>query len=114
MNSDCIFCKIAQHAVPARIAWEDEHLLAFHDLHPQAPVHVLVIPRTHVERMDLIGESEKDLMGHLMVTIPVIARHLGLDEGFRVVANCKETAGQSVWHLHFHLMGKRSFSWPPG
>lgn len=114
MSQDCIFCKIADGTIPAQLAYDDERIVAFHDLHPAAPLHVLVVPRQHIENLAAVTEAEKDLMGHLIVKIPHIADRLGLDAGFRMVSNCKEPAGQSVWHLHFHLMGKRRFTWPPG
>lgn len=114
MSADCLFCKIAAGTIPARVAYQDAEIVAFHDLAPQAPEHVLIIPRKHIEHLGAVTDLEKDLMGHLIVKVPDIAKQLGLDEGFRLVANCKEPAGQSVWHLHFHLLGKRRFSWPPG
>jgi diadenosine tetraphosphate (Ap4A) HIT family hydrolase len=112
--SDCLFCKIAEGGIPARLAWQDDTILAFHDIQPVAPVHVLVIPRKHIPTLDEVTEAEKEIVGHLIVKVPVIAEQLGLTDGYRLVANCKAPAGQSVWHIHFHLMGKRQFSWPPG
>ena len=112
--TDCLFCKIAEGTIPSKVAYQDEHIVAFHDVNPQAPVHVLVIPRRHIAHLGDVTSDEKDLMGHLIVKIPFIAEQLGLGEGFRLVNNCKAPAGQTVWHVHFHLMGKRHFSWPPG
>lgn len=112
--TDCLFCKICEGSIPARIAYQDDHIIAFHDVHPQAPVHVLVIPRRHIANLSEVTEAEKDLMGHLIVKIPSIAAQVGLEDGFRLVNNCKAPAGQTVWHVHFHLMGKRHFTWPPG
>lgn len=114
MSADCLFCKIAAGQIPAKIAYEDEDIVAFHDVAPQAPVHVLIVPRRHIEHLAAITEAEKEIMGALIVKVPVIAQKLQLDDGFRLVSNCKELAGQTVWHLHFHLMGKRQFGWPPG
>lgn len=113
-SHDCLFCKIVEGTIPSRIAYQDEAIVAFHDVHPQAPVHVLIVSRVHIEHLGAVTAAEKDLMGHLLVKIPVIARQLQLEDGFRLVSNCKALAGQSVWHLHFHLMGKRPFAWPPG
>lgn len=112
--TDCLFCKIAEGKIPSRIAYQDDQIVAFHDVNPQAPVHVLVIPRQHIEHLSAVTDQEKDLMGHLIVKIPFIAEQLGLGDGYRLINNCKAPAGQTVWHVHFHLMGKRHFSWPPG
>ncbi|NDD27928.1 MAG: histidine triad nucleotide-binding protein [Proteobacteria bacterium] len=112
--TDCLFCKISAGTIPARVVYEDTEIMAFHDVHPQAPVHVLVIPRRHIVDLSAVTEQEKDLMGHLLVKMPSIAEKIGLSDGFRLVNNCKAPAGQSVFHVHFHLMGKRAFSWPPG
>jgi histidine triad (HIT) family protein len=112
---DCIFCKIAAGEIPAKKAYEDETIVAFHDLNPQAPVHVLIIPRRHIESLQDVTAEDAAALGHLMAKVPVLARDLGLGErGFRLVANCREEAGQSVWHVHFHLLGGRAFLWPPG
>ena len=111
----CLFCRIASGEIPARIAYQDEHIVAFHDLHPQAPVHVLVIPVRHIEHLQALTADDAAVMGHLLARIPQLASELGIAEGgYRLVSNCKEQAGQSVWHLHFHLLGGRAMSWPPG
>lgn len=112
--STCIFCKIAAGEIPARIAHEDENCVAFHDLNPQAPVHLLVIPRRHLATMnDAAGEAE--LLGALFAKIPEIAASAGIrEDGYRLVTNCGEKAGQSVFHLHVHLLGGRAMGWPPG
>ena len=111
----CIFCAIAQDRAPAQVVYQDEHIVAFHDLHPAAPQHVLVIPRKHITHLLDVNEEDQELLGHLMGRIPTIARLANMEPcGFRLVSNCKEKAGQSVWHLHFHLLGGRSLSWPPG
>lgn len=114
--ADCIFCKIANKEIPSSIVYEDEQVVAFKDLDPQAPVHVLVIPKTHVKSIAELGEGQKELMGHLMCDVlPKIAKDLGISEsGFRVVANTGSEGGQTVGHLHFHLLGGRSMQWPPG
>ena len=112
--ADCIFCKIAQHDIPSTIVYEDDKLICFHDLEPQAPVHVLVIPKKHISSLDDVKEADKELMGHIMFTIHKIAAELGLKNGYRVVSNNGEDAFQTVKHLHFHILGKRKLTWPPG
>jgi len=112
---DCVFCKIAKKEIPAEIVYEDEKILCFKDVAPQAPVHCLIITRTHYRDLLSIGEKELPLMAHLLGKVLKIAKKLGLEEtGFRLVNNCKESSGQSVFHLHFHIMGGRAFQWPPG
>lgn len=112
--SDCIFCKIAAHEIPSKIAYEDEEMICFHDTDPQAPVHVLLIPKKHIASLnDLTGEDDA-LIAHMMRKIKDIAARLGLENGYRVVSNNGADALQSVPHLHFHILGKRKFGWPPG
>jgi histidine triad (HIT) family protein len=111
----CIFCKIAKHETNSSIVYEDEHIMCFRDTAPQAPVHCLLIPKKHVADLFEIKGKDWQIIGHLMAKVPEMARLLGIEEeGFRLVNNCKAQAGQSVFHLHFHLMGGRHFSWPPG
>lgn len=111
----CLFCKIAAGEIPATQAYEDDKIVAFHDLNPQAPVHLLVIPKEHIASTAAIDVSHAALLGHLWTTIPRLARELGTsDSGFRVVVNSGASAGQSVLHLHFHLLGGRAMGWPPG
>ena len=113
--TDCIFCKIGTGEIPADLAYEDEHVVAFHDINPQAPVHVLVIPRRHLSTLLDAGEEDFELLGRLQLAAVEIARRQGLDEsGFRLVTNTLAGAGQSVFHIHVHLLGGRSLSWPPG
>lgn len=113
--SECIFCRIATGDLPANLAYEDEDVIAFHDLNPQAPTHILVIPRQHFSTLLDMDEEQTLLLGKLQRAAVEIARQQGLDDkGFRVVTNCLESAGQSVFHLHVHLLGGRAFSWPPG
>ena len=111
--ADCVFCMIANHEIPSNIAYEDDKIICFHDLDPQAPVHVLVIPKKHIESLDDVKEEDKELMGHIMITIKKIAAELGLEKGYRVVSNNGEDAFQTVKHLHFHILGKRKLTWPP-
>ena len=112
--SDCIFCKIAAGEIPSRKAYEDETVLAFYDLDPQAPVHVLVIPKTHIPSAAAVTPDNSAVVAHIFEVIAKLADELGLKDGFRVVTNCGVSAGQSVPHLHFHLLGGRVFTWPPG
>lgn len=113
--SDCIFCMIIGGQIPSAKVAETDDFFAFRDISPQAPQHILVVPKRHIERLDQITESDSAMMGRIMLGISRLAHDLGMDNaGYRVVVNNGETAGQSVWHLHFHLMSGRSFQWPPG
>ena len=109
-----IFTKIINREIPATIVYEDEHCLAFRDVRPQAPTHVLVIPKREIAAVDAISTSDAELLGHLWVTIPKIAQQEGLSGGYRVVVNNGADAGQTVDHIHFHILGGRSMTWPPG
>ena len=111
----CIFCKIVNGEIAGKVAYQDDRVVAFHDQNPQAPIHVLVVPRKHIPHLQALDPEDAETMGYLLGRIPHIASQLGLaEDGFRLVNNCKEKAGQSVWHVHFHLLGGRSFTWPPG
>ena len=114
--ADCIFCKIAQKEIPSNIVYEDDKVVAFRDLDPQAPEHVLVIPKKHIGSLLELTAEDSELASHILVeVIPKLARQLGVAEkGFRVVVNTGEEGGQSVKHLHFHILGGRSMMWPPG
>ncbi|MSR22262.1 MAG: histidine triad nucleotide-binding protein [Gemmatimonadetes bacterium] len=113
--SGCVFCAIAEGKIPARMVHEDEDFVAFRDLNPQAPTHVLIIPRRHIARMDELLPGDATLAGRLLVLAGEIARSLGLaQDGFRVVVNTGDDGGQTVHHLHLHVLGGRAFSWPPG
>jgi histidine triad (HIT) family protein len=109
-----IFKRIIDGEVPARIVYQDDLCLAFHDVTPQAPTHVLLIPKQEIASLDQLTEADAELMGHLWTLIPKIARQLNLADGYRVVVNCGPNAGQSVDHLHFHILGGRALAWPPG
>ncbi len=113
---DCIFCKIAAGEIPATVVYEDELVKAFRDLEPQAPEHVLIIPKKHVGSLLELGEEDKDLAAHILAdVVPKLAKELGVAEkGFRIVCNTGEEGGQTVHHLHVHLLGGRSMQWPPG
>jgi histidine triad (HIT) family protein len=114
--SDCIFCKIVDGEIPSDTVYEDEFIKCFRDLSPEAPVHVLIVPKKHIASMDEVTESKEDreLLGYLLSKVPLIAKSLGLTNGYRLVNNCGEDGFQSVQHLHFHLLGGRKMTWPPG
>jgi histidine triad (HIT) family protein len=112
---DCIFCKIIAGEIPSKKVYEDEQCYAFYDIEPVAPTHVLVIPKKHIASLAELNDAEAPLAGHLLLVIKKIAAQLGLDkDGYRVVNNIGEQGGQTVFHLHFHLLGNRELSWPPG
>lgn len=114
MLAENIFQKIIDRHIPARIVYEDDQCLAFHDINPQAPVHVLIIPKKAIRTHADISDADRQLLGHLHLTARDLARQLGLSDGYRLVVNCLEKAGQTVPHLHMHLLGGRQFHWPPG
>jgi len=111
---DCIFCKIASGQLRSDIVFEDEDVIAFKDLNPVAPVHLLLIPKKHFESLNDIEKADDALAAKLLKTIYEIARNEGIEAGYRVVTNIGESAGQSVKHLHFHILGGRNLNWPPG
>lgn len=112
---DCLFCKMADGRIKPDIVYEDDQVLAFRDIMPQAPVHVLLIPKKHVANLDALTTADTALAGHLLLTAGRIARDLGLaDNGYRLVNNCNRHGGQTVYHLHLHLLGGRQMIWPPG
>jgi histidine triad (HIT) family protein len=114
MMADNIFKKIADKLIPATVVYEDDQCLAFKDVNPQAPVHVLLIPRKVIRTHADIAPEDKELLGHLHLVAAKLAEQFGLQSGYRLVVNCKEQAGQTVPHLHFHLLGGRAMTWPPG
>jgi histidine triad (HIT) family protein len=109
-----IFKKIIDKEIPAKIVYEDDRCLAFHDVAPQAPTHVLVIPKKEIASLDDLAAADEALVGHLYGVIRKVAAELGLENGYRVVLNCGRDGGQSVDHLHFHVLGGRPLKWPPG
>ena len=112
--SDCIFCKIAAKEIPSQPVYEDDLIYAFYDVSPQAPVHVLIIPKKHLDSLDCVNPGDVQLLGHLLLKVQEIAKDLGLENGYRLVVNTGEDGMQTVQHLHFHLLGKRRMLWPPG
>ncbi len=113
--SECLFCRIGKGEIPAKIVHQDDRIVAFEDINPQAPTHTLLITRKHIPTLSDATEEDRDLLGHLMLVAAGLAKQKGIDSsGYRVVANCREGAGQSVFHVHLHLLGGRVFRWPPG
>ena len=112
--SDCLFCKLVEGELPCNKVYEDEKILCFHDIDPQAPVHVLIVPKKHIESLDALAEEDAELISYIMLRVKDIAAQLGLENGYRVVINNGEDAMQTVKHLHLHLLGKRKLAWPPG
>ena len=114
-QNDCLFCKIIDGDLPAEIVYENDSLVAFRDIAPKAPTHILLIPRRHVATMNDLHDGDAAIAGELFLTAARIAADEGIaDDGYRVVMNCNEAAGQSVFHIHLHLLGGRPMSWPPG
>ena len=115
MSGSCLFCRIVGREIPADLLYEDDTLVAFRDIAPQAPIHVLVVPRDHIPTANDLRDTHRSLLADLMLAAPKIARDQGLEEdGYRLVLNCQEGAGQSVFHLHLHILGGRPMNWPPG
>jgi histidine triad (HIT) family protein len=110
----CLFCKIIEGTIPSTPVYQDELAYAFADINPKAPVHLLVVPRAHIGSLDDTGEDKRALLGHLLWAAAEIARQQGLGNGYRIVVNTGEDGGQTVDHLHLHLLGGRALHWPPG
>lgn len=112
---DCLFCKIAAGQIPATIVYQDDHIVAFNDIAPQAPHHILVIPKKHIATINDISAEDNSLIGDMMCVAKKIATSLNIaDAGYRVIMNCNKNGGQAVYHIHFHLLGGRQMAWPPG
>ena len=113
--ADCLFCKIIERKIPSTVVYEDERVLAFNDIDPQAPTHVLIVPKRHVPTLNDIGTEDDQLLGELVRRAAMIAKERGFSEvGYRTIFNTNRGAGQSVFHIHLHLLGGRPFAWPPG
>lgn len=113
--NECLFCKIADKQIPANIVFEDAQVVAFEDINPRAPHHILIIPRKHIPTLNALTEAEANLGGLLLLTAQRLAKQLNIaDDGYRVVMNCNANAGQVVYHIHLHLLGGRTLTWPPG
>ncbi len=112
---DCIFCKIANGEIPTKLVYEDDKVAAFKDLNPEAPVHILIVPKAHIKSALELDEVSASVVGHIFCVAGKIARDMGFDkDGFRIVNNCGKDGGQTVGHLHFHLLAGRYMQWPPG
>jgi histidine triad (HIT) family protein len=111
---DCLFCKIVAGEIPSTKVYEDEQIFAFRDINPQAPTHILVIPKEHIPSVDAITPENSAIVAHIFEIIPKLAAEDGLDKGYRVVSNIGEQGQQTVPHLHFHILGGRDMTWPPG
>ncbi len=111
---NCLFCKIINGEIPSNKVYEDEKIYAFNDIDPKAPVHFLVIPKAHILSVDDINEENSSYVAHIFAKIPEICKDLGVENGYRVVTNIGEDGGQTVSHLHFHVLAKRNLAWPPG
>ena len=113
--ADCLFCKIISGKFPTDLVYEDKNVVAFRDINPQAPTHILIIPREHIKTLNDINQNHGELLGAMQLTASYLAKEEGIyEEGFRTVFNCNRAAGQTVFHIHLHLLGGRSLVWPPG
>ncbi|MEK6265751.1 MAG: histidine triad nucleotide-binding protein [Clostridium sp.] len=112
---DCIFCKIIKKQIPCELLYEDEGVIGFKDISPEAPVHIVIIPKVHISNLNSLSEDSANIIGHIFIVAKKIAIDLGISEtGYRIVSNCGENGGQTVQHIHFHLLGGRRLKWPPG
>jgi histidine triad (HIT) family protein len=114
MDDNCIFCRIVAGQIPSQKVYDDEGVIAFRDINPQAPTHIVIVPRKHIPCIADMDEADEPLMGHIIYATTQIARQEGLADGYRIVVNNGEQAGQTVFHIHFHLLGGRHMNWPPG
>jgi histidine triad (HIT) family protein len=112
---DCIFCKIIKKQIPCELLYEDESVIGFKDISPEAPVHIVIIPKVHISNLNFLSEDSANIIGHIFIVAKKIAEDLGVSEtGYRVVSNCGKHGGQTVQHIHFHLLAGRMLKWPPG
>ena len=112
--NDCLFCKIIKGEIPSKKIYEDETVYVFEDIAPTAPVHYLAVPKEHISKLDEINETNSAVISHIYEVIAKLAKDMDIKDGFRVVSNCGESAGQSVFHIHFHMLAGREFGWPAG
>lgn len=113
--SDCLFCKILDGEIPCDRVYENDHVIAFRDVNPQAPTHILVIPRKHISTVNDLTADDKNIVGEMVLAAQAIAKQEGIeDDGYRLIMNCNEGAGQTVFHIHLHILGGRRMNWPPG
>ena len=114
-KDECIFCKIIKKQIPCDIVYEDDKVIGFKDISPEAPVHVIIIPKQHISDLNCLQQDESEIIGHIFIVAKQIAKTLGIaEDGYRIVNNCGKQGGQTVQHLHFHLLGGRMLKWPPG
>ncbi|MBS5885995.1 MAG: histidine triad nucleotide-binding protein [Clostridium sp.] len=112
---ECIFCKIAEGEIPSKKLYEDEKVIAFHDISPEAPIHFLVIPKKHIKSVNELNEENANIISHIFLVINKLVKELNIAEtGYRIVNNCGKDGGQTVDHMHFHVLGQRELKWPPG
>lgn len=112
---DCIFCKIAEGEIPSKKLYEDEKVIAFYDISPEAPIHFLVIPKKHIKSVNEVSEENANIISHIFLVINKLVKELNIAEtGYRIVTNCGKDGGQTVDHMHFHVLGQRELKWPPG
>jgi len=115
MSEDCLFCRIIKDEIPSCKIYEDEKVFVFKDINPQAPVHMVIIPKKHISGLDTVSEEDEAILGHIQVIASKITRCVPeMRNGFRVVNNCGAASGQTVFHIHYHVLGGRIFNWPPG
>ena len=112
---DCLFCNIVNKKIPSELIFEDDRIVAFNDINPQAPIHILIIPKEHFASLNDVPEEKTDILGHILARARQIAQNIGIQEsGYRIVLNTERDSGQEVYHIHFHLLGGRRMTWPPG
>lgn len=111
---DCLFCKIINGEIPSDKVYEDDLVYSFKDIDPQSPIHFLIVPKEHIDSVDTLEDKHKNLVGHIFLVAQKLAKEFNLDKGYRIVTNIGEDGGQTVKHLHFHVLGGRSLNWPPG
>jgi histidine triad (HIT) family protein len=114
MSNDCLFCRMVRGEVPTKKVYEDERVFAFHDINPQAPTHVLIIPKEHIRGLNEAAAEDAELLGYCQLVAAKLARSRGIEDGYRTLYNVGPRAGQSVFHIHLHLIGGRDLRWPPG
>jgi histidine triad (HIT) family protein len=112
---DCLFCKIASGEIPAKIIYQDDSIVAFDDINPQAPMHKIIIPKKHIANLNDLESTDNELIAHMVKSATMLSKNLGIDQnGYRIVMNCNADGGQTVFHIHLHLLGGRPMRWPPG
>lgn len=112
---DCLFCKIAKNEIPANIIYRDDEVLAFDDISPRAPIHKIIIPQKHIATLNELRDEDNELIGQMMQSAVMLAKQLNIaEEGYRIISNCNSGGGQTVFHIHMHLLGGRQMTWPPG